>query len=618
MSLHDPRLDAAVRRALVQNLKPPPKLDLVQWADEHRYLSPEASSEPGKWQTARVEVARGMMLAITEPGVREVTVMACTQLAKTELLNNIIGYFVHQDPAPILVLQPTVKMAEAYSKDRIDPMFRDTPVIRGKLGDRKSKDGGNTILHKQFAGGHLTLVGANAPADLAMRPVRVVLCDEVDKYPHDAGGEGDPIKLASERAATFWNSLVVKACSPTVDGRSRISFEYERSDKRVYEPRCPHCEEFAELKWPNVRWPEGKPQDAAYYCGECGCRWTEPDRLRAIAAGRWRATAPFNGHAGFKVNKLCSPWEPVSRLAEKWVAAQGSNELLKTFVNTQLAETWKEVGEAPEWQRLVDRREPYRIGTVPRDVGFLTAGVDVQKDRLEVEVVGWCRGRRSYSVDYRVLLGDTADRRVWDELAKMVSEQWEHESGATMGLRFMAVDSGYRTTEVYAFCRRFGLHQVAPVKGMESQNLVISPPRAVDKTKGPGLKLFTVGTSVIKTEFYGFLRLSRLEDGIYPDGYAHFPEYEPRHFRELTSEQVQVRLVRGFAREIWVRDPAVRNEPLDCRVYARAAAAIVGIDRMRDADWAELARQLGAQMPSPGKSTQQQQSTRKRRSSYWD
>lgn len=601
------RLGLALRDALPKlrrdALKPPSRLNLVEWADEYRYLSPEAASEPGKWKTDRVPVARGPMLAVSDPNVREVTVMCCTQLMKTELILNIIGYFVHQDPAPIMVMQPTLSLAEAFSKDRVDPMFRDTPVLQGKLGGKKSRDGANTIRHKQFPGGHLTMVGANAPGDLAMRPVRVVLCDEVDKYPISAGDEGDPIKLAAERAATFWNKLIVKVCSPTVEGKSRVAAEYEASDKRIFEVPCPHCGEYREMQWANVSWPEGSPDLAAYVCGECGCQWTEPDRQRAIKRGRWRATAPFKGHAGFKVSKLASPWEPLSAMAHKWEACNGDVQKLKTFYNTQLAETFREVGDAPQWQALVDKREQYATNTVAADVAFLTMGVDVQADRLELEVVGWCPGKRTYSVDYRVILGDTkdlGDKGPWAELQTVIlTEQWEHESGALLPLRFTAIDSGFRTSIVYDFCRRFSPNRVAPVKGLESQALVISPPRKVDTKRNGGkvargLKYYTVGTSVIKTEIYAWLKLNKGEDGSAPPGYCHFPEYEPQYFKELTSEQVMFKLVRGHVREMWVKSPGIRNEPLDCRVYARAAAALAGMDRFKTKDWDALARQLGA------------------------
>jgi phage terminase large subunit GpA-like protein len=207
-------------------LTPSPRLNLVEWADRYRYLSAEASSIPGRWKTGNVEAARGPMLAVTDPRVRKITVMGPTQLLKTELINNVVGYFIDQDPAPMIVMQPTGKMAEAWSKDRLDKMLRDTPALAGRVKDKRSRDSDNTILHKSFPGGHVTVVGSNSPSDLASRPVRVTLCDEVDKYPESAGKEGDPIKLIEERADTFWNSLSIRVCSPTINGRSRIESEY--------------------------------------------------------------------------------------------------------------------------------------------------------------------------------------------------------------------------------------------------------------------------------------------------------------------------------------------------------------------------------------------------------
>lgn len=595
------RLAQALAKARRENLKPPPRLNLVEWADRYRYLSPEASSEPGRWKTERVEVARGPMLALTEPGVKEITVMSSTQLMKTEILLNIIGYFIHQDPAPILLLQPTVSIAKAFSKDRVDSMIRDTPCLRDKVKEKKSRDSGNTMQHKQFAGGHLTMVGANAPGDLAMRPVRVVLCDEVDKYPASAGDEGDPIKLAAERAATFWNKIIVKTCSPTLEGMSRIALEYDQSDQRIFEVPCPHCDDRQELIWDNVRWDAGDPKTARYVCSACGTLWHEAQRQRAIAKGTWRALAPFKGHAGFRASKLASPWEPLSVLAEKWERAQGQPELIKTFYNTQLAQTFKDLGESPPWESVYARREQYALNTVPLAVAFLTAGVDIQKDRIELEIVGWCPGKRSYSIDYRVILGDTANKDTWSHLAAVLMETWPHESGAILPLRYMAIDSGYMTSEVYAFCRQFGLSRCAPIKGMDSQQAAISAPRAVDYRRDgkaiKGVKLYTVGVSGLKREFYGWLRLSLGEGGAIPAGWAHFPEYAEGHFKELTSEFTVTKLLRGYIKEQWTKTRGVRNEPLDCRVYARAAAAIVGIDRMKPGDWATVFGSYGMARP---------------------
>jgi phage terminase large subunit GpA-like protein len=575
-------------------LAPSPVLNLVEWADNYRYLSPESSSIPGKWRTANVEAARGPMLAVTDPKVKIITVMGPTQLLKTELINNIVGYFIHQDPAPMIVMQPTGKMAEAWSKDRLDKMLRDTPAISGRVKDKRSRDSDNTILHKSFPGGHITVVGSNSPSDLAMRPVRITLCDEVDKYPESAGKEGDPIKLIEERTDTFWNALKVRVCSPTIQGRSRIEAEYELSDKRIFHGRCPHCGQLDELKWENVRWDEANPEgSAAYHCAKCNRPWTETERLKAIANGEYVATAPFTGHAGFKVNKLASPWQPVSVLVKKWLEANESPEKLKTFVNTQLAETWVEKGEVPEFKRLYERREAWKINTLQPGVVFLTCGADVQKDRLELEIVGWGRDKQSWSVDYRIIMGDTSTEAPWRELDKVLNETWTTAAGNEVQIRMLTVDSGYNTQHVYDWVRSKPADRVRAVKGSDSLQMAFGQPKDIDVSRdGSRLrrtsKVWPVGVSIIKSELYGYLKLDGAGDnGVFASGFCHYPQYDEEYFKRLCSEQLVKKTVNGRTVYRWIKIHE-RNEPLDCRIYARAAAAMFGIDRFHPHDWDQL------------------------------
>ena len=548
------------------------------------------------------------MLAATDPLVHTVTVLACTQLLKTELVNNIAGYYIDLDPSPIIVLQPTEKMAKAWSQDRLDKMIRDTPVLAEKFGLKKARESSNTILHKEFAGGHVTMVGANAPSDLASRPVRIVLCDETDKYPASAGKEGDPINLISERSATFWNSKKVHVCSPTIEGRSRIQFEYDAGDQRIYEVPCPHCNVRQELKWANVHWDKNRPETAQYYCEHCGEAWTEAERLRGIQKGEWRATAPFKGHASFRCNKLVSPWESLGVLAEKFVKAKESPEKLKVFVNTQLAETWKEKGDAPEWERIYERRERYKIGTVPKGVVFLTAGVDVQENRLEVEVVGWGEDKQSWSIQTYVYEGNTAAEgdhvpgEVWKKLDELMNDTWESENGTPLGIRTMAVDSGYRTQIVYNWCRKYPITRVIAVKGKDSQAVLMNSGNFIDirgkQRIARAAKVFTIGTSVAKQELYGWLRLPvpTQEGEDYPPGYCHFPEYGEEFFKQLVSEQQIKRMKDGYAVYHWEKTQE-RNEALDCRVYARAAASYFGMDRFRDQHWKKLKESAAEKLP---------------------
>jgi len=565
------------------------------------------------------------MLAARDPKVHTVTVMCSTQLLKTELINNLVGYFVHLDPCPILVMQPTEKLAKAWSQDRLEKMVRDTPVLAEQFSTKKSRDASNTIFHKEFPGGAITMVGANTPSDLAMRPIRVLLCDEVDKYPASAGKEGDPIKLVSERTTTFWNSLKVHVCSPTIEGRSRIASEYEQSDQRVYEVPCPHCKVLQEPTWKQVKWENEDPETAAIYCQECGEAWSEPDRLRAIQKGKWRATAPFKGHAGFRVGKLCSPWEPVSKIAEKFLAARKDPEKLKVFVNTQLAETWKEKGDAPEWERIYERREPYKVGTVPKGVVFLTAGVDVQENRIEAEVVGWGRDKQSWSIQHFVFEGSTASDgegmagEVWKKLDSLMNDSWEGEEGHSFSIQVMAIDSGFRTQTVYNWARRYPINRVIAIKGSDRLPILMNSGASVDVKKGRQItrrafKVFTVGVGILKTELYGWLRLPRPVGGeTYPPGYCHFPEYDAEYFRQLTAETLVKKVINGHGVFHWEKSRE-RNEALDMRIYARAAASFFGLDRFRDHHWDQIAVSLPQKSANVGLN-QPQRPTIKRRAS---
>jgi len=284
---------------MLANLKPVPRLTVSEWADTHRKLSPEASSEPGQWTTARAEYQREILDAISDPDTHTVVVMCSAQVGKTEMLLNAVGYFIHQDPSPILLIQPNQEpMAETFSKDRLAPMLRDTPCLQGLVSEPKSRDSANTILHKQFPGGHITIAGANSEASLASRPIRIVLCDEVDKYPAAVGKSGDPVSMAKMRSTTFWNRKLALTSTPSLKGYSRIDDAYTESDMRRYFVPCHKCGLFQVLDWARVKWDDGKPETARYEC-ECGSTWNDGQRWKAVRHGKWEAEKPFTGVAGF-------------------------------------------------------------------------------------------------------------------------------------------------------------------------------------------------------------------------------------------------------------------------------------------------------------------------------
>ena len=601
-ALESPKTATSARSALnrliakqLDLLKPPPKLTLSQWADANRKLSAEASAEPGQWITARAEYQRGIMDAVTDPSIEAVVVMSSAQVGKTEIVNNAIGYFIDQDPAPILLLQPTLDMAEAYSKDRLAPMLRDTPCLRGKVRDARARDSGNTLLHKTFPGGHITIAGANSPASLASRPIRVVVCDEVDRYPVSAGTEGDPVDLAFKRSTTFWNRKRLETSTPTVEGASRIAASYEASDRRKFYVPCVECGEEQPLSWDQVRWDEGKPDTARYVCRACGAEWDDAARWRAISRGAWKAEERFSGVAGFHLWEAYSPWVALTSIVSNFLKAKGNQERLKTWVNTSLGETWKEKGEAPEWQRLYDRRESYPLRLVPRGGLFCTAGADVQKDRIEIQVVAWGRGKESWCVDYVVFDGDTSRPEVWTHLSEFLNQTYRHESGADLPMIRFAIDSGFATQEVYAWARKQGPGRVMVVKGVDGGVSVVGAPSAADvrgdgKRLKRGIKVWPVNGSALKSELYGWLRLERptSESGdAFPPGYCHFPEFSDEFFKQLTAEQLVTRIVKGYRKQEWAKTRE-RNEALDTRVYARAAASIFGIDRFGEMQWRQL------------------------------
>lgn len=594
--------------AIQIGLKPPPTLTLVEWADEYRYLSPEASSSPGRWRTSKVEVARGPMLAVTDSRVREVTVLCCTQLMKTELMLNTIGYYMHQDPAPIMVMQPTVKVGEAFSKDRVDTMLRDSPVLSSKLGQKKSRDGGNTILHKQFPGGHLTIVGSNAPGDLAMRPIRVLLEDEINKYPPSAGAEGDPRRIAEKRIATFWNSKIIRACSPTIEGACAITAAYMQGDQRVFCPPCPHCGHRQELLFENVKWDDRDPDTARYQCPACGVGWTEAQRLAAVRATKdlpdcgWIARAEFKGHASFRANKLAAPWEPLSAVVREFLEVRGDPQALKTFVNTMLAQTFKNVGEQPKWEPLYSRRESYQIGTVPDGGVLLFAGVDVQRDRIEMEVRAFGENLESWSVEYVVIEGDTTDetssRSPWPKLTDAINRSWGHAStGVAMKLQCVCIDSSDNTQVVYRWANR-QQSWVWPIKGDAGFKVLdVSAPKKIALKKNgkriPGhTQLRIVAVDKLKEELYGWAKLIETEGGK-PTGLMHWPEYPQEYFEQLTGEQRVERTVGGRVKYVWEKTRP-RQEALDCAIYVRAASIIYGLDKLTPQQWTALKSDLSA------------------------
>ena len=552
-------------------LKPPPKLTTSQWADRNRRLDAQSSSEPGQWHTGRAEYQREIMDACSDPTVSEVVVMSGAQLGKSEAILNILGYHIEHDPCPILVLQPTLEMAQAFSKDRVAAgLIRSTPCLRGKVKDPRSRDSGNTTLHKVFPGGALTMVGANSPSGLASRPIRLVLCDEVDRYPLSAGSEGDPIQLARKRSATFWNRKLVTVSTPTNKGSSRIEEAYEASDQRRYHVPCKHCEEFQVLKWAQVQWVDGDPETARYACEHCGALWDEAERMWAVRNGQWIAEKPFAGIAGFAINGLYSPWTRLADGVRDFLSVKKSPDQLRVWTNTYLGETWEDAGERVDDWELAERREP--LNPIPDDVLMLTAGVDVQDNRLEVSVIGWGRDDESWVLSHETLYGDPSTPQLWAALDTRLTQTYTTDEGRTLPIRASCVDSGgHYTNAVYQYCKRNQGRGIFAIKGVGGEGKALAGrPTKNNVGKCP---LFPIGVHSAKDTLFGRLKIEEIGAG-----YVHFSDtLSDEYFKQLTAEKLVTKFTKGFKKREFVK-VRPRNEALDCFVYAIAAYSIIGVN----------------------------------------
>jgi len=596
-------------------LGPDPDLTVSAWSDRYRILSPRGANEAGPWRTGRTPYLRELMDALSpRHPARRVVFMKGSQLGASESGCNWIGYVIHHAPGPMLAVQPTVELAKRFSQQRVDPLIAECPSLRAKVAPARSRDAGNTQLSKEFPGGILVMTGANSAVGLRSMPVRYLFLDEVDAYPPSADEEGDPVTLAEARTRTFsWRRKVFLASTPTIKGLSRIEREYEASDQRRYFVPCPHCGHQQHLIFERLRWQKGKPETAAYVCAGCERPIAEHHKTQMLEKGEWRATATSTDPltVGFHLSSLYSPvgWLSWERIARDWEAAQASEEAKRSFVNTVLGESWVETGEAPDWQRLWERREDWPIGTVPRGGLFLTAGADVQKDRIEVSVWAWGRGLESWLIDHLVIEGGPGDAMTWARLSTLLGETWPHVSGVRLGLARLGIDTGYEAPAVYAWARRQGWGQVLPVKGVEGFNrsAPVSGPTHVDATEGGvkikrGARLWTVAVATFKSETYRFLRLvaptGESPSNACPAGFIHLPRgVDAEWVKQLVAEQlVTIKTRRGFTRLEWQK-LRERNEALDCRVYARAAAWIAGADRWPERKWRELEMQVAPVTP---------------------
>lgn len=585
------RAATAERNVFDEVFRPRTRMTQREWAESRRYMSPEANAlaaeagAPVRYSLALTPYHREIMEAISDPRTKKVACKLPSQDGKTELINNFIGRAIDIDPGPMLILYPTQHVGEAWSKDRLAPMLRDCPSLRGKVRDARSRDADNTILHKKFSGGHLTIVGSNSAADLSARPIRDVLVDEVDRCAKSAGTEGDPIRLAFRRSATFRRSKKVLISSPTLKDDSRIDSEYKLGTQEELEVPCPHCGEYQPMVWGakltyGLKWDDNDPKTAHYVCRLNGCVIEERDKAAMIDRYRWHAHAPQNGPEvrSFTKNALASKLVSWVDLVREWLEIQGKVLELQTFINTVLCELWDPLnGKSIKLESLLNRRGlgyPEN-GSVPDGVAFLMRSVDTQDDRLETAVWGFGEKEEAWLIEWDLIPGDPATREPWNALNEIIDRTYTTESGLALRPYTSFIDSGgHHSKEVYSFTRSRQMRRVYAIKGssMEGAPLLSKPTR----NNAARAILYMVGSFSGKEVLTA--RLARItEPG---PGFVHLPAWLDT---EQVSQFTRMRLITPVnkggrkwvqPKRAWEETGAVEQPHL--YVYALAALQTVG------------------------------------------
>ena len=583
---------ALAGEAIADGIKPPPRLSVTEWADAHRRLPTKGAGEPGPWRTSRVPYSAEIMdcLSADHPAKR-VVFMKSVQSAGTEMGNNWVGWFIDTQKAPMMIVQPTLDMAERWSKQRLASMIDDCPSLRSKIAPSRARDSGNTTLLKEWAGGVMVISGANSGASLRSMPARYVFLDEVDAYPQELEGEGDPIKLAEARTTTFPRRKVFLVSTPTIESLSRINKEWLASDMRRYHVPCPHCGHEQALAWDNLRWPKGQPEQAVYHCADCGAGIEEHRKTKMLAAGRWVASYPERPVAGFHINGLYTPtglgltW---AELAEEWIEASKDPARQKTFINLRLGEVVADPNEKLDADDLASRAAAYESRSIPKGCLILTCGVDVQKDRFAILILGHGRAGQQWVIDYHEMPADPTTEESWIKLDDYLSQPIINSRGLPMKLNMTAIDSGYLTDYVLAFTRLRRGRCIA-VKGASSPGKpIINRPSKLDvtvrgKTIKHGAEGWLVGGDTAKHTLYAVLAADGKRSHDH-ERMIHFPaQLDASFYSQLTAE------VWDPAKRRWIKIRP-RNEVLDTWCYALAAAhhPSLRVHLFREPQWARL------------------------------
>lgn len=589
--------------AFAERLRPKPRLTVSEWADRNRRLSLKSSSEPGPWRTARVPFAREIMdaLSASDPA-EEVIFVASTQVTKTEIGLNFLGYAIDYSPGPALVVLPTIEIGQLWSKQRLAPAIEASPALREKVGPERSRDGGNTVMMKEFPDGVLRIGGANSPPSLSSMPVKYLVCDEVDRYPRDVGasqeggGEGDPVDLAEARTTSFARRKIYKASSPTIQSLSRIWKDWLRSSQGEYHVPCPHCGELQVLARENLQYDPARPEEtAAFACVHCGALVTESAKswmLDPANGARWIHRFPERAKVrGFHLSAWYTPLglgKSWGAWARRWEEVKLDPTRRKTFINTVDGLTFEDPTEKLDWEVIRARAGGYQLREIPAGCLMLTAGVDVQKRYLAVQVVGWGREMAAWIIDWVEIPGDPTQSAVWEALDAYLEQPLTNRWGQSMRIEACGVDAGNWQDDVLRFTRPRRQRRVFALKGIEGAGkTVLTTSTRPDKnrrgrTSKTSADLWMVATFTAKEWIFHRLQ----DDAQRPphEQLTHFPEGLPEeYYTQLTAE------IWDPHKRKWVKQQA-RNEALDTFDYAFAAAHYPGLrlHLMREADWTRL------------------------------
>ena len=598
---------------VMSGMRPPENLTVSEWAEKKRRLSPESSAEIGPYRVSRTPYLREIMDAFTDPKVRRLILASSSQVGKSELENNIIGYIIDQDPSSILFIHPTTIDAKEYSKLRIAPMLRDTPVLRRKVSPSKSRDSGNTILQKTYPGGILTMCGSTEAHALASKPIRYVIGDERDRWAQSAGKEGDPWKLAMARQITFYNAKAVEVSTPTIKGDSAIADSFYEGTMERWCVKCPHCGEYHDIEFmKSIRYEteetmvQGKAQykvkNILYLCPGCACTSTEAEIKRQPA--KWIAENPDayqRGVRSFWLNSFVSPWASWESTILEYLYAQGDTAKMQVVYNTRFGQLWENRGDTQDPESMLKRRETYDA-ELPEGVLVLTAGVDTQDDRFEYEIVGHGHFGETWGIEKGVIMGSPDDPATWDSLDMMVFDRvLRFKDGLGLKVSMSFVDEGgHFTGQVRQRCRDRIRKKVFCIKGAAGPDRPFTDaPKKMKIIIGNRYKgtcwQYQLGVDSGKQMIMDNLRVEAPGPK-----YCHFPlrdDYGLAYFNGLLSEHL---VPEGKIRQRWVWEKIPgheRNEPLDCRNYAMAAFRVLPVNL--DAKDRQLKKARGKAVDAP-------------------